>query len=200
MKRLAKRGILITLAVMLLFTTPVMAASKKQKAMKAYAKYLSSHTAPYISDRDWYDASYRPSNIDYVSYFFLCDINKDKVPELFTLTGINHRWFNVRIFTYKKGKMKPYKTVNNSDALFYDYSGASGHYYFYVCAKKHLHNGWRGSTPFGFQTAEEVYKNSHGIIVTDGSLPIGCKEKYYFKYGNTKKNRKLLKKGRIAFK
>lgn len=200
MKRQVKRGLFITMAVILLLATPVMAASKKKKAMKAYSKYLSTHIAPYINDRNWYDASYRPSKTNYASWFFICDINKDKVPELFTSTSINHRWFIVRIFTYKKGKVKPYKTANRSAAVFNNYSGASGHYYFYVCAKKHIHNGWRGSTPFGFETNETVYKNSHGKIVTGKTLPVGCREKYYFKYENTKTNRKLLKKGKIAFK
>ena len=221
MKKMVKRTVLMIMAVMMLLpATPAMAASKKtlrKRAIKTYATYLASHEAPRISERNYYDASYQPSNINYVSYFTTFDLNRDKVPELFALTSINHRYFIVKIYTYKKGKMQLYKYSDGQDAVLYDYCGASGHYFIMICKKGHIHNTWEGSTPFGFETDQTVYKNvkgklkqylrksgssymKYGKSITASkytSLTKGCKEKTDIKYGNTSANRNLLKKGKI---
>ena len=216
MGRIIKRILLLTLTVSILLAMPAMAASKKKKALKVYAKYLALHEAPYISDRNYYNASYRPSNLNYVSYFTTYDLNRDKVPELFTLTSINHRRFIVRIYTYKKGKMKPYKYAGGANAVLDDYCGASGHYTIFICKKGHIHNTWEGSTPFGYQSEVTVYKNVKGKLkqylysgnatytkygkrITAAkymALTKGCAEKTYFQYKNTAANRTLLKKGK----
>ena len=105
MKRLAKRGILITLAVMLLFTTPVMAASKKQKAMKAYARFLSKS----ILYQDRYHEGRARFQINLKSPYCRCSIiylNKDSIPELMIMHPSSHAEGYGSLYTYYKGKVR----------------------------------------------------------------------------------------------
>ena len=130
------RGIILAFLVILLLPgTKAMAASKKKKAMKAYAKYLAKQIPVNVSDSQYYNASFAPSNTNYVNCFFLHDINKDKVPELFTQTNVNLHWFNMKIFTYKSGKVKPYKIKGKGNAVFVDRATANGGFDFYICKK-----------------------------------------------------------------
>ena len=157
----------LLLSVLLLMMLPgrqAMAASQKSKAMKAYSKYLAKHLPDPSYERWFYDASFNPSNKDYASSFFLYDINKDKVPELFTYTIVNFRWFNVRIFTYKSGKVKPYKIKGAGKAEFIDRATAIGIYSFFICSKRHIHNMWSGSTPIGEGSYEKVYVSASGQL------------------------------------
>ena len=223
-RRIMKRTLLLTLLFLLLIPgTQAMAASKKKKAMKAYSKYLAKHVADPSYEKYFYDASFSPANKDYVSSFFLYDINKDNVPELFAFTSVNFRWFNVRIFTYKSGKVTPYKIKGVGDAVLTDRATANGSYNFYICSRKHIHNMWGGSTPMGYASYEAVYKSSKGklkvylskddkftgmsstykkngkAITAEkyASLTAGCSEKKVKSYENTAKNRKKLKKGKL---
>lgn len=224
-RKAIKRTLLLALLFLLLIPgTQALAASKKMKAMKAYSKYLAAHVADPSYEKYYDDASYSPENMDYVSSFFLYDINKDKVPELFAFTTVNFRWFNVRIFTYNNGNVKLYKIKGVGDAEFTDRATANGSYSFYICSKKHIHNMWGGSTPMGYDASyETVYKPSKGKLkvylskddkftgmsstykkygkeITAekyASLTSGCSAKKIKSYENTAKNRKKLKKGKL---
>lgn len=126
----------------------------------AYASYLSKYPALTISDSNYYDASYSPSNTNYISAFALHDIDEDGVPELIARTDVNFRWNNIRIYTYKNGSVQPMKFYEGGNVMFYNRATANGGYYFYVCKNGHVHNAYNG----GWSKAEKVYINSNGKL------------------------------------
>ncbi len=223
MKKTLKEVVVFALFLLLVVpTTPAMAASKKTKAMKAYAKYLQTHKAVVVSDYQYSNASYSPSDLSFINSFFLHKVDADTVPELFTLTKVNFRCFIIRIFTYKSGQVQLYKLSSGEDAEFYDSAVACGSYHFFICKKNHIHNVWSGNTPIGFEEKEEIYKGVKGKLKsylscntgsakyhkysksisksTYTSLTQACLDKKVKYSSNTSANRKKLKQGKIKIR
>lgn len=125
----------------MMFCINASAASNKT-VQKAYGKFLKKYNAISISDRDFYDASYSPRNKSFIGSFALCDIDKDKTPELITQTNLNFKYAIIRIYKYKNGKVQLYKFKDKTNVEWIDSSTANGRYTWYVCNKGHIHNSW----------------------------------------------------------
>lgn len=131
---------------------------KKSNYAKAYAAFLKKH--PSKSSKYFYDASYSPSDKSFVSSFFLYDMDKNNVPELFTYTNVNFRWHIVRVYTYKNGKVTAVKSTAGSKMEFDNCAVANGSYSLNICKKGHIHNSYTG----GMASEEYVYKKSGSKI------------------------------------
>lgn len=199
---------------------PSQAASRKVKAMKAYAAFLAKHPAEDVGT-NYYDAGFGNVDTSGVNSYFLYDMDKNGVPELFTYTGVNFRHYIVRVYTWQSGKVVLCKFDNGQNAEFDNNSAANGSYGFYICKKKHIHNVYTG----GMESSETVYKGAKGklkqfltyrevkisrpstVIATKGGKNIteakyrsftkSCKVKKNTWYGNNKSTRKKLKKGKL---
>lgn len=220
--RAVKKGIFALLCMVLLAGImpgkDVQAASAKKKAMKAYASFLAKH--PSKTFKNYGDAGFSSADKSYVNSYFLSDMDKNGVPELFTYTNVNFRWFIVRVYTYKNGKVTLCKFADGSDAEFNNNASANGSYNFYICKKKHIHNAYSG----GMESNEFVYKGAKSKLKTcfsyqevrisypamirayKGGTKISAKQyagytkncavKKLASYKNSKKNRSTLKKGK----
>ena len=175
-----------------LVTADCMAAGSKKakKAKQVYASYLASHLPPKISDKNYYDAAYVSSNKTGVTCYMIHDLDKDKVPELITYTPINVRWFIIRIFTCKNGKVVPLKMENGADAVFDDCATANGSYSYYICKKGHFHNRYAGY----FDTFDEAYKVTKGKMKLISTGSAAHKEKKVAVKSNNVANRNKLRK------
>jgi len=167
------------------------AATKKTKAKKAYASFLENHQRIVISDDDFYNAGYSLDNKTYVNSFATCDLNKDKIPELITITPVNFRWFIVRIYSYKNNKVTALKNEQGMRFELDDCATANGGYDFYICKKNHIHNQYSGY----WDSMEEIFKVKK--LKAKKTMSCSSSRKTLKYYTNTKKNRKKLKKGKI---
>lgn len=154
--------IILLLTMMPLNVSAASIASKVKNAQVAYGKYLSKHLQPARVQKHFYDAGYSEKDKSYVSSYELCDLDGDKVPELITITDVNFRWFIVRVYTYKNNKMLTYKFTNGKTVEFNNNASANGAYCFYICGKKHIHNGWSGYE----EKNDTIYANSNGKLKT----------------------------------
>ena len=128
------RLVLLFLVIFCLaYTTDCDAANTKaSKAKKAYASFLEKHPPVRISDSNFYDAAYKNPKTTAINSFIVHDLDKDKIPELITYTPVNFRWYIVRIYTYRKGKVIKYKFSNGKAAVFDNCAVANGGYTFYI--------------------------------------------------------------------
>lgn len=133
---------------------------QKVNYAKAYADFLKKH--PSKSSKYFGDASYNPSDKSYVNSFFLYDIDKNNIPELFTYTTVNFRWHIIRVYTYQNGKVTAVKSTNGSKIEFNNSAVANGIYNFNICSKGHIHNNYAGS----MSSTKCVYKKSGSKIDT----------------------------------
>ncbi len=186
-------AIIILISSIYLPNGNVQAASKATKARKAYAAFLAKHSAADIKDEDFNDASFSLDDKTYVSSFSICDIDKDNVPELITYTGVNFRWFIVRIYTYKNSKVTPYKFNDGNDVEFDNCATANGSYNFYICSKGHIHNNYVGSYGSDYAT----YKVSGKKLKLSSSAENTHKDKKVKTYENSANNRSKLKKNKL---
>lgn len=205
---------------------PTQAASKKTKALKAYSAFLKKNPSKQKSiGSKLYDASFCLPDTSYIDDFCLCDIDNNGVPELFTTTYVNFRWYIVRVYTWKNGRVAAYKFSDGTNAVFDNRSTANGYYYFTICQKKHLHNEYSAYI-FGDIKSYSVYKvkskklktyltysESTGVsglpatatkngkkisVKKYNSYTKGCKSKKLKWYSNSKSNRSKLKKGKCT--
>lgn len=135
-------------------------AASKESAEKAYASFLAKHLAKDFGD-SFYTADFQPKDKTYVNEYCLVDIDKDKQPELITRTNVNFRWFIIRVYEYKDGKVKNYKFKSGSNAVFNDRATAAGAYQFSMCKKGHIHNAWLGGI---YGSSENIYNISNGRL------------------------------------
>lgn len=119
-------------------------AASSRTVQKAYGEFLKKHKAISISDHDFYNAGYTPSNKSFIKSFALYDIDKDKIPELITTSCLNFRWSIVRIYRYKNGKVTFYKFRDRKKAEWNNCATANGAYVWYICNRRHIHNTWSG--------------------------------------------------------
>lgn len=159
-----------------------------QNYQELYAAYLTKHKAK--TSTHFADASYSMKNKKYVNEFFLYDVDKDGIPELFTFTTVNFRWHIVRILTCSGNKVIPYRFSDGSKAEFDNNAAANGGYSFHICSKGHIHNIWSGSMGM---TAIRVYTAEGGRLQRVSSNP-DCAYKKVIGYANTDAVRKKLKK------
>ena len=97
MKRQVKRGLFILLAVILLLPTPVMAASKKKKALKAYAAFLSK---PSIKRGIW-DTLYTKNCSFAIAY-----VDNNNTPEMVLYHEDScHALGWLSLYTFRGGKV-----------------------------------------------------------------------------------------------
>ena len=212
----------LLLLIFILLPTNVQAASKSKKAMKAYATYLSK------LEPDTFEvimaAGVYPNNRDAVRSFFLYDLDKDGVPELFTMQVLNFRYEIFKVFSYKSGKVTPFKFSNGSSVVFTNNHQANGSYHFWICNKNHIHNYFGGGFGWdrrvfklsgkklkeylryhedhdllsGAVRVNEAFKDGKRISVKKfESLTAKCREKGMEYFLNTKENRNTLSKGKI---
>ena len=144
MKKLSILLLCITSFLCLIQPIDIEAATEK-KAQSAYDTFLKKHPSVEFGSA-FYDASYQRSNKSYVNSYAIYDLDGDKIPELITETPVNFRWFIVRIYTYKNGKVIAYKFSSGEKVEFDDCATANGEYYYYICKKGHLHNCWSGDS------------------------------------------------------
>ncbi len=135
-------------------------AASKVSAKKAYAAYLAKHPAKEFGDK-FYTADFQPKSKTYVNEFCLVDIDKDKQLELITRTNVNFRWFIIRVYEYKNGKVQKYKFKSGGNAVFNNRATAAGSYQFFICKKGHLHNTWFGGI---YGSEENIYNLSKGKL------------------------------------
>ena len=86
----------------------VQASSVKKtvkKAKKAYEKKMESFATEYDTD----------------GYYRIVDVTGDKVPELLIDYGVTSRHGALRIYTYKKGKLKKILDIGNDNLTIYVY-------------------------------------------------------------------------------
>lgn len=219
----ARRGFLtLFVLVMLLGLLPgsdAHAASAKKKAMKAYASFLAKH--PPRTFRNYGDAAFSAEDKSYVNSYFLYDMDKNGVPELFTYTNVNARWYIVRVYTYRNKKVTLCKFADGCDAEFDNNASANGGYSFFICKQGHIHNSYSG----GMEANEFIYKGAkdgtlknclryqeirfsypYAVTAWKGSKEIAeqkyrsytkkCTVRRMTSYKNNKKNRNALKKGK----
>ena len=212
----------LMLLVFVLLPTNVQAASRSRKAMKAYAGYLSDlepDTFEVIAAAGIY-----PENRDAVRSFFLYDLDKDGVPELFTMQVLNFRYEIYKVFSYKSGKVTPFRFSDGSSVVFDNNHQANGNYYFWICNRNHIHNYYGGGYGWdqrvyrlygkklkeylryheernlltGDVSVNEAFRYGEKISATKfQSLTAKCREKSMEYYYNTKANRNTLSKGKI---
>ncbi len=226
MKRLFKLKwifVIGLLVAVLGFPGKAEAASKKTKALKAYASVLKKNPSRYkeMGDR-FYDAAFTLYDDSYLDSFFLYDMDKNGVPELFTITYKNARWEIIRIYTWKNQRVRLCKFSDGTDAVFDNCHTANGAYYFSICKKRHIHNVYSG----GMGRSAKVYKISkkklkpfltyredYGDSLHKGMVAAtkngkeisaetynnsikGCTDKTLKWYVNNKSDRKKLKSGK----
>ena len=140
----------------------VQAASSRDKA---YAAHLAKNPAKPVAQ----EAGYRPKNKKYINSYSIYDIDGNKTKELITYTQLNFRYTIIRIYSYSRGKVKPYKFSNGKNAVLHLNSEANGTCRIEVCKKNHLHQMWSGGI---YGTTETVYQTK------------GNKLKRYLDYSN----------------
>lgn len=185
--------IIIILGNLTISSGNVEAATKATNAKKAYAQYLTRHPKAKIDDKDFYNAGFSLEDKSYVSCFSIYDIDNDKVPELIATTNVNFRWFIVRIYTYKNGKVVPYKFADGRNVVFHDSATANGAYSFYICEKGHIHNDYKGYFGCEFKT----YKVSGKKLKLISKKEYSHASKNIKGYENNATNRKKLKNNKI---
>lgn len=226
MKKLVKiRWILTAILLVSVLGIPqkVDAASKKASAVKAYASLLKKNPSKYKEiGSQYYDASFKLPDLSYLDSFFLYDLDKNGVPELFTITYVNARWEIIRVYTWKNNKVRSYIFSNGAEAVFNNCHTANGAYSFSICKKGHIHNvfsGGMGSNAAVYKVSKKklkqflTYQESYGdsyykstITATKNGKEIsaekynssikGCVSKTLKWYENNKGNRRKLKKGK----
>lgn len=181
-------------------TTSNEPAEKKQetiadKAITAYQEILKAAPALEGEHPELTDASYSyDQNLaqfgNHIDLFALCDINKDEVPELITLSTVNFRWTPVSIYTYVDGDaiLLENPLEMGAHGTFEQCSTANGAYITYICEENHIHNVWRGETPFG-DTVEDNYAYSlDGGTLTLTECSVGENENTIYFYDIAKNN------------
>lgn len=159
-----------------------------QNYQELYAAYLTKYKAK--TSKHFADASYSMKNKKYVNEFFLYDVDKDSIPELFTFTTVNFRWHIVRVLTCSGNKVVPYQFSDGSKVEFDNNAAANGIYTFHICKKGHIHNIWSGSMGM---TDIRVYTVQGGRLQRVSPNP-SCAYKKVIGYANTDAVRKKLKK------
>ena len=134
-------GLLLCLSIM---PCQYSEAASNKTVRKAYEKFLKRHKTVSISDGDFYNAGFTQRNKGFISSFALCDIDKDKTPELITLSCLNFRWSVIRVYRYKNGKVILYQFKDKKKAEWDNRATANGTYNWYICKKDHIHNIWSG--------------------------------------------------------
>lgn len=222
-----KALMLLCLTMLVAVWLPTMhtqAASRKTKALKAYSKLLKNKPSKLKTIRNKIsDASFSLADKSYIDEFCLCDIDSDGIPELFTYTCVNVRWYIVRVYTWQKNKVVAYKFSGGTNAVFDNCSTANGWYSFTICRKRHIHNEYSAYI-FGNIRSYYVYKvqsgklkkyltysESSGIsgqpatatkngkkisVKKYNSYTKGCKSKKLKWYSNSKGNRSKLTRGK----
>ena len=105
MKTRLKRALLLSLVLIFLLSVPTLAASKKKKAMKAYARFLSKS----ILYQDRYHEGRSSFQINLKSPYCRCSIiylNKDSIPELMIMHPSSHAAGYGSLYTYYKGNVR----------------------------------------------------------------------------------------------
>ena len=133
-------------------------------ALSAYRAILEAAPALEREHEELADASFGyEENLrqfgEHYDLFALCDLDGDGVPELIAQTVVNFRWTPVSVYTYADGGAVLLKNPLDpaSPVTLARNSSANGAYTLSVCGEGHLHSLWRGSTPVGEMTEEQVF-------------------------------------------
>ena len=182
--------------------SPAPAADPRAEALSAYRDVLEAAPALEGEHPELEDASFGyEQNLqrfgEHYDAFALADLDGDGVPELIAQTVVNFRWTPVSVFTYTDGSAVLLKSPLDpaSPATLEQNSSANGAYTLLICGEDHLHSLWRGDTPVGEMTEEQVFALEGGALtLTD--CPLGESESsVYFSdiaQTNTAENRDAI--------
>lgn len=180
-------GLILITLLLTCMTMTCQAASKKQKALKAYQNFLTNNKSYYtVYPGQW--SSRNRESWQKCWWFLVTKMNNDSIPELVTFHPTGYKQGEVFILTYKNGRVSRVKLVKNDAKTVKPYStyGIFGSTYTsasswqglrgYGCKKNHFHlflmNG-AGNT-------EQIYslKNGKARIVAEHEFAMG-KDRYW---------------------